>query len=356
MGSRARLVALALVCCLAPAAPTGASPSRDVVRAGDPPTRTIVPARLPRGHDARIDHLQDGVIHTADGRALPVRVPVSDDQAQLLGTSPKGWLVAVRDGYVGRVVAIRPGRRPVEIRRTRIEWGDDILLGWRASRDGRMIIVTGFDRGGSTRTVYSLDGRRLGSEYTGAFFNPLDAADGHVVTLREGEEGDYPVVDWVPRTSRTEIAAAAAYVSLREDLMFVQTSGRLYGPTSISAPTAPTWAQPFRPLAVSPDRATAIGLRIARSGFNDAAVLDVRRMSDGALLDSIAFGPRITQHNWSLGKDHEQTARWESNRRFVLQLRGAAGAVLVRCRLGGDCERASGYGGNISAPYETYMW
>ena len=337
--------------------PASAVPDRGSARrAVDPPTRTIDVARLSRGRAARIDHLQDGVIHTAGGHLVPLRTPVTDDQAQLLGDSRKGWLVAVRKGAVGRVVAVRPGRRPVEIRRTRVEWYDDVSLGWRASRDGDMLIATGYDRGGSNRTAYALDGTRLGSDYSGAFYNPLDAADGHVVILREDDEGDYPAVDWVPRTSRTDLGVQVSYISLREDLMFAHTSGRLYGPSPVSAPVTPPWAAPFQPLAISPDRATALGLRVSRSGFDDPAILDVRRMSDGALLDSISFGERITQHNWSVGRTHEQTARWESDRRFVFQLTTRRGAVLVRCTLDGACRRASDYGGDITVPYETYMW
>ena len=98
------------------------------------------------------------------------------------------------------------------------------------------------------------------------------------------------------------------------------------------------------------------GLRIARSGFNSPAILDVRRMDDGTLLDSIAFGKRITMDNWSITSAHEQTVRWESDERLVLQLGSPRGAVLVRCKLGGACQRASDFGGNISTPYESYMW
>jgi hypothetical protein len=138
--------------------------------------------------------------------------------------------------------------------------------------------------------------------------------------------------------------------------MFVRTTGRLYGPTSISAPATPAWSQPFSPLAVSPDGQTVAGLRIARSGFDSPAVLDVRRMDDGDLLDSIAFGTRITMDNWSITSAHEQTVRWESSTKLVLQLGSSRGAVLVRCRIDGDCERASDLGGNISTPHESYMW
>ncbi len=356
MGSRARLVALALVCCLTPAASAAASPSRDVVRA-EPSTRTIVPAKLPRGPDAAVPYMQDGVIH-ADGTTLPIRTPANGEQRQLLGESRKGWLVAVRKGYLSRVVAVRAGRAPAEIRHTRItSYGQgDTSVGWLASRDGEMLISTTFDRGGSTRSVQDLAGKGLGSSYTGGYFTPFDADAGHIATYAENKFYRLRVVDWVPRTSKTQVAVSATYVSLREDLMFVRTRGRFYGPSTISAPSTPVWSQPFSPLAVSPDRTTAVGLRISRSGFNSPAILDVRRMSDGALLDSIAFGKRITMDNWSITSAHEQTAAWEDDDTYVFQLGSPAGAVLVRCTLGAACERASGYGGNITVPHESFMW
>lgn len=357
MGARARFVALALICCLTPAASAAASPSWDAVRAAEPSTRTIVPARLGRGPDASVPYMQDGVIH-ADRRTIPIRTPVNGEQRQLLGESRKGWLVAVRKGYVSRVVAVRAGRAPVEIRHTRItSYGEgDTAVGWLASRDGKMLVSTTYDRGGSTRSVQDLAGKRLSSTSTGAYFTPFDADAGHVVTWAENKFYRLRVFDWIPRTSTTQIAVNATFVSLRDDLMFVRTSGRRYGPSSIVAPSTPAWSQPFSPLAISPDGATAVGLRLSRSGFDSPAVLDVRRMSDGALLDSIAFGRRITQDTWSITAQHEQTAAWEDDDTYVFQLGTPSGAVLVRCTLVGRCERASDTGGDVTTPYESFMW
>lgn len=357
MKARARIVAASLLTGLALVpGPAPAQPAPDRT-AADTPTRSVDPGRLPRGRDTGVVFMQDGVIH-ADGQVLPIRTPVNGEQRQLLGESPKGWLVAVRKGYLSRVIAVREGRRPVELRHTRVtSYGQgDTSIGWLLSRDGEVLISTTYDRGGSTRSVQDLDGKGLGSQYTGAYFTPLDAADGHIATYAENKFYRLRVVDWVPRTAKTEIAKNATYVSLRDDLMFVRTAGRLYGPSSISAPSTPAWSQPFSPLAISPDGATAIGLRISRSGFNSPAVLDVRRMADGALLDSIAFGRRITQDNWSITAQHEQTAAWESDRRFVFQVQTPRGAVLVRCDLDQRCQRASDTGGNISFAHETFMW
>ncbi|GAA5118256.1 hypothetical protein GCM10023339_30540 [Alloalcanivorax gelatiniphagus] len=355
---RARALTLLVALALTGAQPTYASVQDDVSRAADPPTRTIVASRLPRGRDARVDRMQDGVVRSAAGRSVPVRTAADGEQRQLLGSSSKGWLVAVRKGYVSRVVAVRADRPPVEVRRTRTttHGQGETSVGWLLSRDGEMLVRTTYDRGGSSSSVQTLGGKVLGGRWSGGFFTPFDADDGHVVTWSENTFSRLRVVDWVPRTSRTEIAKSATYVSLRDDLAFVRTTGRLYGPSPVSAPATPAWAQPFSPLAVSPDGETAIGLRISASGFDSPAVLDVRRMSDGALLDSIAYGARITQDDWSITAQHEQTAAWEDDETFVFQLTGRAGSVLVRCDLDRQCERASDVGGNISFPHETFMW
>jgi len=80
-------------------------------------------------------------------------------------------------------------------------------------------------------------------------------------------------------------------------------------------------------------------------------------MADGSLVDHITFGPKITEDNWSIINDHEQTARFEDDSSYVFQLTTTRGAVLVRCPVGGRaCERASDFGSDISVPFERFMW
>lgn len=340
--------------------PYGASASPDRSTLDNAPTRTVVPTKLKRGPDATIDFMQDGIIHFggAGGWRIGIRTPTNRNQRQLLGISRKGWLVAVRKGNTSRVIAVRRGRKPVTVPGTRnTTYGQgDSAIGWRLSHDGEMLVSTLYDRGGSTTYLQNLAGKGRGSYYSSDYFTPLDADTGHVVTYRENKFNRLRVYDWVPKVSATELVKDASYASLRDDVIFSHTTGRLYGPTAISAPETPAWAAAFQPLSISPNGRTAIGLRIPKSIFDSPAILDVRRMSDGALLDSIAYGPRITTDDWELGKTHEQTARWENNRRYVFQLATRRGAVLVRCRLNGPCKRASNYGGDITTSFETFMW
>lgn len=326
------------------------------------PVRTLDPLRLPRGADAGIDHLQDGVIHTASGRSLRVGVPHGLDQLALLGRSGGAWLVAwgtasTRTGYHYGVSRVRSGHAPVAVPKQREgSYGDD-FHGWRLDRDGGVLVSTTFDRGGSTTYVQDTDtGKVLGSRYSGYYSTPYDVAGGHVATIAETDSGGSRVVDWVPRTSETVIARRAAFVDLQRDLAFVRVQGRDYGPTSVSAPAAPAWSAPFAPLDISPDGGRALGLRISRSSFDDRGVVEVRSMTDGSLLDAIALGDHVTMDNWSITTSHEQTLRWEDDSHYVVQMPVRGGAVLVRCRVGGRCERASAVGGNISTPYEYFMW
>ena len=320
-----------------------------------PGVRTIDPGALRRGPDAAVDHLQDGVIRTASGRRITVGVPYTRGHQALLGRRGNGWLVASKSGDTARVHLVRKGRRPVEVPKTRLTYYSDAFTGWRLSQDGRWLLTTGYDRGGSATSIRDLvSGKRVASTYSGAFFQPLDAADGHVVTYAEDDQGELSAVDWAPPAEPRRVADDVDWADLRRNLVFVR-SGNGYGPTDLDAPGTPPWSARFQPLDVSPDGSLAIGLRVHRS-FDDPAVLELRRMADGELLQSFAYGPKITMDNWSITAEHEQTARFETDRRFVFQLTTRRGAVLVRCRLSGRCQRASDWGGDISTPHERFMW
>lgn len=339
-----------------------APPDRRVDRIG-PVVRTIDPMSLRRGPDAAIDHLQDGVIRTAAGRRIQVRIPHGLDQLALLGRSGSSWLVAwgtdlgARGAFHFGVSRVRAGHPPVAVPRQRAASSGEDFHSWRLDRDGHAIVGTMYDRGGATTWVRDAStGQRLDNRESSVYYTPFDVADGHVAGLGENEVGGVRAVDWQPGVGETVIARRADYVSLRRDLVFVRVSGRDYGPTSISAPAAPHWSAPFEPLDISPDGAHAVGLRVPRSGFDDRGVIEVRSMADGRLLDAISLGDHFTMENWSITSAHEQTVRWETDTRFVVELAVRGGAVLVRCRAAGRCERASDVGGNISTPYEPFLW
>lgn len=364
------LLALSLLA-LAPATADGAvaaprpeagAPAATAARARAVEVRTLRPATLRRGPDARIDHLQDGVIRTADGRRVRVAIPHDDDMLALLGRSGDDWLVAWgtvsrQRGYQFGVSRVSAGAAPQPVPRQRAgSYGED-FHGWRLDKHGSVLASTVFDRGGATTLVRDVvTGTRLGLRSSGVFAAPDDVAGGHLALTSEDDSGRVRVIDWTPPDTDRVIARSASGVDLGRDLAFVRTQRRDYGPTSASAPGVPAWAAPFAPLDVSPDGTLVIGTRISRSGFDDRGVLEVRSMADGTLLDAVSLGDRITMDNWSITSSHEQTIRWESDTRYLVQLRAPGGAVLVRCRVAGRCERASDAGGGISTPYEYFMW
>lgn len=336
-------------------------PDRDAT-ATEVPVRTLYPLALRRGPDAALDHLQDGVIHTAGGRTVRVRVPYGAGQVALLGRSGNAWLVAwgtgrSSSGYHFHVSRIRAGHAPVEVPRQReVSFGED-FHGWRLDRDGSRLVSTTYDRGGtSTRVRDVRTGARLDDAYTGAYYTPFDVADGHVATFAENERGGLRIVDWEVGVGVTTLAKRAVHVDLRRDVAYVRVGGRDFGPTSVSAPSTPAWSAPFAPLDLSPDGSLAVGLGVPRSGFDDRGVLEVRDTADGTLLDALSLGDHITMANWSITTAHEQTIRWEDDAHFVVQLGVRGGEVLVRCRVAGRCERASDVGSDVTTPYESFMW
>ncbi len=317
--------------------------------------RTLDPSALPRGADATVHHLRNRVIHTADGRRI--RVPRADRTA-LLGRSGTRWLVAVRKGFRDAVLAVRPGTEPQRIWGPVKTYGDE-ALGFRLSRDGRQLVVTGFDRGGSSASVYDARTRRVvGRRASAAYVLPIDATAGRVLTYGFDQQGDPRTVEWTPglgMSGRRVIAGDSSAAFMDRDLLFLR-AGDGYGPTALSAPGAPPWSEGFAPLDVSPDGLHAVGYRLPTREWHDPAILQVRSMVDGSVLAQFRAGPTITMHNWQIGRTHEQTVRWESDSTFVFQLTRHRQGVLVRCDLAGACERASGWGRNLSVPYESFVW
>lgn len=344
---------------VAASAPSGVAVATDEGSAAAPTVdvRTIKPGRLKRGPDARLDHVQDGVLRRADGRTVRIRVPSTHGRLALVGTSGRWRLVASAKGEYVRVWKVRPGRKPVLVKRSRTQFTPGYsFYGVRASRDGRWLLGTTYDRGGSTTVVREVaTGRRVASRYSSAFFMPFDADAGHVLTYMDSAD-ELPVVDWQPGTGRRSVADVAVAGFLRRDLVFVGagTSGRVFGPTSVAAPGTPPWSARFAPLDVSPDGSLVLGTSTGPK-VDRRRVLELRSMADGTLLQAFTYGSKEGQ--WSITLNYEQTARFESDDHFVFQVDAGKRKVLVRCSTAaGRCKRASAYGGNVSFAYERFMW
>lgn len=323
-----------------------------------PGVRRLAPGKLRRARNARIPFLQDGWVD-AGGTRFRTRLPRQRHQV-LLGRSGNGWLVA--NGRKGRlqVHRVRPGRAPVLVPGSRLHGG---LISVRVSRDGAHLVSADFERESSTYEVRRVsDGQRVDLHVTSTQVGevPFDAADGHVLMLREA--GDLPpreeyAADWEVGGEDRRLGSGMIAGFLRRDTAFVAApeGTRRYGPTSISTPGEPAWSARFAPLAISPDRRLVLGT--GPRLVHRRQVLQVRRMSDGKVLRQYSYGRVIRPREfWSFDGDTAQTARFEGNRRFVFELAAGGRARLVRCTMAGRCVQASRTGGGVSTTYERFRW
>ncbi|GGD29921.1 hypothetical protein GCM10007231_31770 [Nocardioides daphniae] len=338
--------------------PSGPGARAVEAAAAPPPVRTIDPARLRRGPDATFAHLQDGWIH-AGGRRIRVKVRADKGRQVLLGRSDGAWIVASwtkkrRGGATVRVHRIRAGRAPVPMPWAGLRGSG---VGIRLSRDGQQVLLTVGSRGGLDLWVLrTRDGAEIATDTTGPSLctQPYDAAGGRVLLHRQpaGEPDVTYAADWAPATGTDRRLGPGLNAGfLRQDVVFVGpapgTPGPYaYGPTSISAPGTPAWSARFTALAVSPDKKLVIGTGPRR--VKRRAVLQVRRMSDGKILQQLAYG--------APGQVADQTARFETSSRFVFELTTRGRSRLVRCTTAGKCARASDAGGPLSASHELVQW
>ncbi|QCX27957.1 hypothetical protein [Nocardioides jishulii] len=320
--------------------------------AAPPPVRTVNPAKLRRGPDAAIPYLQDGWIHSG-GKRVRVRVPHERGRQVLLGRSGSAWVVASWRNARLRVHRIRSGQAPTRVPGLASRGG--ALL----SRGGAQIVLTYFDRGGGNVFVHRMsDGKKVDSNFTGLNWQPFDAADGHVLLHRDDEEPPWEpfAADWVPGGGDRRLGTGMNAGFLRQDVVFVEAAraSRAHGPTSISSPGTPAWTADFTALAVSPDGQLVIGTgpRLVRK----RAVLQVRRMSDGVVLQQFSYG-RVFPPGEGWGPSAaDQTVRFETDTRFVFQFSAGGRSRLVRCATSGRCARASDTGGGITTSFERFMW
>ncbi|MGN0064330.1 MAG: hypothetical protein ACI379_08800 [Nocardioides sp.] len=319
--------------------------------------RVLRPGQLDRGHNARIATLQDDRLRPGDGSgAFRVDVPHRPGRLHLLGRSGGDWLVAAEATSRGRVYRVRKGRSPQVVPRTRWRVAPGVHTGWALSRDGRRLVKSRWFDLSARQVVHdAVSGDVVArADLQDWWALPLDADSGSVLTRlsvwsEAYEEFTSDIYEWRPGQERRLVAEDTNAGFIARDLIFVDTDyTNTYGPTSLAAPGTPAWVAPFRAVDVSPDGTLVLGL--ASQPVDGRRVLEVRRMSDGELLDAVAFDPSTP----SGGRDDE-TARFESNRAFVLELAHKGGSLLVRCTLAGRCTRASDRGGPVTVPYEQYV-
>ncbi len=318
------------------------------------------PRTLARGADAGLPYLQDDKIH-AKGRATPVEVPHDGERQVLLGRSGKDRLVASgKDGVIS-VHRIRRGRSPELVPQGRDDYKPTKNLGVLLSRGGTRLVWTEFPRYGSTTQVRRVsDGYLFEDDGEPEIFTsglPFDAAGSRVLIEGsvDGEDGGETggTAVWRPGVDLRVVhyrGISGGFIT--RDVMFLEQGWRRYGPTSISDPGTPAWSDRFTPLDLAPNGRRVLG--VATTQLRGRDVLQVRRMRDGKVLRSWTFGRAAVMGEPAFGQ--EQTARFETDARVVFEVSRAGRSALVRCRVRGECRRASRLGGPISFGRERFVW
>lgn len=320
----------------------------------------IDPSALVRGADAKVPYLQDGVIR-AHGRSLKVGLKGEGGRQVMLGTAGKDRLVATAiDGYV-KVHRIRRGKKPRLVLKAKESYNPSRSVGVRLSRGGKYLYWTELNRGGTMTTGRRVaDGTPIALEDPVGGDAPFDAAGRRVLQAGSaGAENARRPATYIwtaPLTGEggtdTLLAPRAASGGfLTRDVVFLRTTAKgLFGPTSISSPGTPAWSARFTPLDLSPNGRRVLG--VATDKVKGRDVLQLRRMSDGKVLRSWAYGPAVG----TSGVGKEQSARFESDSRVVFEVTRAGRSALVRCRTTGRCTRASKLGGSVSFSHEKFRW
>lgn len=364
VGALVASLALAGSVTLAMAASSVADPVDDAHRdvRAKVPVRVLDPTSLERGRDARILHLQDGVIRRAGGKRVRLDIPKHHDRQVVLGRQGGGFLVASERGAVQRVHRVRKGRKTLVTKFRGSHEHRREYVGFRLSRTKEALVRhVGGAYANSLRVLDPQDGSQVAGwpGRAGDFENLLDVADGHVwANAWDLDDDREELFDWQPGVGVESLAGRAIAVFGDRDLAFVNNGRRdhgPYGPTSLSHPGEPVWRAQFAPLDVSPNGEFVLGARIPGKILSTKRrVLQVRRMSDGHVLQAFRYGSRHDPDDGWL--TFEQTARFETNKKIVFQIDSGADHVLVRCARKGRCVRASATGGDVSFPFESYEW
>jgi hypothetical protein len=300
----------------APAIGTGSSPEARtgaVEHAGAIDTGTLAMGRPPS-----VPYLLGRTIH-AGHRQIPVRVPAADaGHLQLLGLTPKGW--AVVSGSE-RLLLVTEQRTTKVFRVS--EWAP-FTNTWYLSRDHRRIVTAvEEDQAGTDIQVWLLDGRKGPHTFSDNDAYPSDI-DGRRIVLQE----DGATRLWAAGDKPRKIAGSSQLARLDQDLLFVGGYQRS-GPTNLSHPGTPSWTTKLAPIAISPDGRAVLTERFGGGsdyGFPGVVVLGMER---GRSLGS-----------WDLpGLSEYRVVGWETDRTVLLGVQTSLGQTLVRCRLGGGCER-----------------
>jgi len=157
-------------------------------------------------------------------------------------------------------------------------------------------------------------------------------ASGSTLWLTPPRSGATRAWTWGSSAAPSSIGVTGKFADPDHDVLFVGPSGwnKAAGPTSLSDPGAPRWSVTgFEPFGLSSGGARVMGRDYATGD------IEIRRMSDGALVRRLAFGP-----------DYDSDpAWWESSSTILVPVygtqRGNEKTWLLRCSTAGTCHVVS---------------
>lgn len=307
-----------------PPAPATAGPGTD-------------PTALPRGADPRVTWLGGITLHTADGRDVGLPLPASRaPYLRLLGRSHHSWVVAdlgKKQGFTSQVLRVHHGHYRTILT---VDNSYDRPT-YQLARHGDQIATWDYDRGGTTASIYSWEGRRLGERSTEGFSQLLGFEGNEVVFANK------KVARWTAGSPPVPFAKSGLLVDESHDVLFVIIAGKVVGPTSLASPGTPAWTARFAPRAVSPDGRWVAGYS-QKSIYRKTRTLEIRSMSDGSL-----------QPTTGLQLPPNAALAWEDGDHLLAGVRSDRGNALVRCSVGGSCERATDWlrGQAVTVPYQV---
>jgi len=336
-------VALAVALGLAAAPTATATTGAERPAAQDKPVKVtrINPGRLTVGKPVTdLTYLAGNTLHPAGKRARTVKVDLGF-RSYLVGKTTAGWVVVGQTRAALTAWRLKRGGGEVIARHT---YPDLDYLGFQMSDTGSALIRDYGDRGGQRFTL--LDpatakrlpfGTKWDSSLVGSYQGTLYITDDEM-KLSTWEPGEPPVVA-EPKLRNVVL------VDPVHDLAFKSRKayGDQVGPTTLSAPDRPAWTQVMTPVAVSSEGTYVVGYTINRRYLPEA--VKVFRVDDGSLVA-----------DYRLPQVFDGTLAWSDDSTLILQAGKGSRSALVRCTIGGGCERAGGWMRPPSFPNERHVW
>jgi hypothetical protein len=309
----------------------------------------VEPEDLPRGASATITVGHGFQLRSAKGVIIPL--PASKYGMKLLGRVADGWIVWESeflglDGSRDRLYLIKEDATATMFHELLLPYEEDgfgtthYRLSDSRKRIAEVISVDGF----GNISVLDLSGNEVASHgFNGS--SVLDFSGPRMIVGTSAGVGD--AESWrIGSEPTTIINRPANFADISHDLLSRQTVYGTFGLARISKPGAIRWKADWRPVRLSPDGTKLVGVA---GSAGPKEIIQIRRVRDGKVLRAFKV-----DRMGGIG----ETIAWENNSSILFDGRNDEGVgVLVRCKVGGYCARASAWfprlDAELSVAFET---